>query len=148
MSELREIRILNSTLKFSAKILLPIAVLLVAAAAYGALKASKPGLTKRQAPEKISYVKAFAASFGDHQPLLRLYGETTPGRRVELRALVGGEVISSSPDMREGAVVKKGDVLLQIDKFNFDGALDDAKMRSKPANRGLSSARHPKRYPM
>ena len=138
MSELKEIRLLSSTLKFSAKVVLPIAVLLVAAVAYAALKASKPGLSKRQAPEQISYVKAFDASFSDHQPQLHLFGETTAGRRVELRALVSGEVLSSSADMREGAIVKKGAVLLQIDPFNFEGRLDEAQSRLVEAKARLN----------
>ena len=137
MSELREIRVLSSTLKFSAKVLLPIAVLLMAAAAYAALKASKPELTKRPAPEQISYVKAMAVNFGDHQPQLQLYGETTSGRRVELRALVGGEVVSVSANMREGGVVKKGTELLKIDPFNFDGAVDEAQARLSEARARL-----------
>ena len=137
MSELKEIRVLSSTLKFSAKVLLPIAVLLMAAAAYAALKASKPELSKRKASEQISYVKAMEVSFGDHQPQLQLYGETTAGRRVELRALVGGEVLSTSPDMREGGIVKKGAELIKIDRFNFDGALDEAEARLSEAQAKL-----------
>ena len=137
MSEPGEIRFFRSTLKFGGKVVLPIAVLLVAAAAYGALKASKPEVNKRAAPEAIAYVKAFDATFKDHQPILHLYGETTSGRKVELRALVGGEVKAVSVDLREGAIVDKGVTLLKIDPFNFDGAVDEARARLSEAKARL-----------
>ncbi len=133
MSELGEIRFLKSTLKFGGKVVLPVAVLLVAAAAYGALKASKPEISKRKAPEAVAYVKAFVADFKDHQPTLRLFGEITAGRKVELRALVGGEVQSTSDDLREGAIVEKGVTLLEIDPFNFEAALAEAQARLSEA---------------
>ena len=106
-------------------------------AAFGALKASKTEVNKRAAPEAIAYVKAFDATFKDHQPTLHLYGETTSGRKVELRALVGGEVQTTSAKLREGAIVNKGVTLLQIDPFNFDGAVDEAQARLSEAKARL-----------
>ena len=44
-----------------------------------------------------------------------------------MRALVAGDVIEASPDLRDGGVISKGDLLLRIDPFDYEVALDEAK---------------------
>jgi len=100
-------------------------VAVIGAGIYGQrmLIASKEDPPKRPARERVSYVETVPVSFADYQPMLRLYGETVAGRRVELRSLVAGEVKSVGPGLRDGGEVEAGDPLLTINPFNYEGAV-------------------------
>ncbi|MEL6290067.1 MAG: efflux RND transporter periplasmic adaptor subunit [Pseudomonadota bacterium] len=78
---------------------------------------------KRPAREKVSFVNTVPVAFGTYQPTLQLFGETTAGRRVEMRALVAGDVQSVGAGLRDGGEVKRGDVLLTINPFDYEGAV-------------------------
>ena len=113
----------------SAKVLAPICVIAVGVISFVGLEATKPSVPQRPLQEKIWPVKTIAADVGSYQPYLKLYGRTVAGRRVELRALVAGEVLETGPQMREGAVVSQGAVLLRLDPFEYEGALDEAEAK-------------------
>jgi len=69
--------------------------------------------------EKSWPVSVIEAQYGDIQPTVALFGEVITSRRSELRALVGGQVIKVGDNFKEGAVVKKGELLLRIDDFEY-----------------------------
>ncbi|MGI9385599.1 MAG: efflux RND transporter periplasmic adaptor subunit [Methyloligellaceae bacterium] len=119
--------------RLAMKTLTPLVVLALGAASYAGLKATKPQVPERPTREKVWAVKTAPVDFSNYQPDLRLYGETIVGRRVELRALVAGKVIETGKALREGGLVKKDDVLLRIDPFEYEGALDEARARLKEA---------------
>jgi RND family efflux transporter MFP subunit len=75
--------------------------------------------------------------------MLRLYGQTVAGRKVELRSLVAGEIVAVSDNLREGAPVQAGEVLLEIDQFDYQGALEEARanLAEAEAKLGESAAR-------
>lgn len=83
-------------LEYSAKILAPLAVLMLAIGSFAGLKATKPDVPQRPQREQVRPVLALPVQFADFQPAIRLYGKTIPGRKVELRALVGGDSASSA----------------------------------------------------
>lgn len=110
-------------LTFTAKISAPVLVLVLAAVSYAGLKATKPEVPQRPVREQVWPVKTVKAHFSDHQPSIRLYGQTSAGRRVELRALVPGEVLETGKGLKEGGQVIRGEMLLRVDPFQFRGAL-------------------------
>ncbi len=112
---------------FGLKALLPIAVLTGAVMGYGLLKASKPSLKKPKVVEKVWAVDVIDAVAKNITPTLHLYGKTVAGRQVELRALVAGKIIEVGPSLKEGALVKKGQMLVRIDDFDYQGAVREAK---------------------
>ena len=120
---------LRKVLSVSAKTLAPILVLALGIVTFVGLKATKPEVPQRPASEQVWAVKAIEADVSTYRPELILYGRTVAGRRVELRSLVAGEVIETGKHMREGGVVSKGEVLLRIDPFQYDGKLFEAKAR-------------------
>ena len=69
--------------------------------------------------EKSWPVSVIEAQYDDVNPTLALFGEVITSRRSELRALVGGQVIKVEKTLKEGAVVKKGELLLKIDDFEY-----------------------------
>lgn len=113
----------------SAKALAPILVLALSIVSFVGLKATKPEVPQRAPREQVWAVKAVEADVSSYRPNLILYGQTVAGRRVDLRALVSGEVLETGPNMREGGVVKKGDMLLRLDPFLYEGALVEAEAK-------------------
>lgn len=108
------------------KMALPLVVLAGAYYGYQALVASKPEVASRPPVERSYVVDVSPAEFQDRRPQIRVFGELTAGREVELRALVSGEIIDISPALRKGGTISEGDEVIRIDPFNFDGALIEA----------------------
>ena len=111
---------------FSLKLIVPALIIIAAMAGYGALKSAKPVPQKPERVEKVWPARSIIANAETIIPTLNLFGKTVSRRQVELRALVAGKIISTGPGLKEGALVKKGDVLLAIDDFDYKGALREA----------------------
>ena len=75
--------------------------------------------------EKSWPVSVIEAQYNDIQPTVALFGEVITSRRSELRALVGGQVIKVGENFKEGAVVKKGELLLRIDDFEYRNSVTE-----------------------
>lgn len=116
-------------LRYSAKVLAPLAVLMLAIGSFAGLKATKPDVPQRPQREQVWPVLVQSAEFADFQPQIRLYGKTIAGRKVDLRALVGGEIDEIGSGLREGGIVGAGDLLLRIDAFQYEGAQVEAKAK-------------------
>lgn len=101
-------------------------ILLGAYTGFKWLRDSKPEVAKRAKLEKVYSVAVLPAHFAKHTPALTLFGTTVAGRQVEIRTLVAGQVISTSDKLREGGQVSRGDPLIDIDPFDYRGALTDA----------------------
>jgi len=125
------------TMSNAMKVALPLLVLALGAVSYAGLKATRPDVPSRPAQEKVWPVLAAPVTFSDFKPEVRLYGETVAGRVVELRALVAGQVIETGPGLRSGGLVKKGDLLLRIDPFQYQGALVEAEAQLMEAKAEL-----------
>jgi Membrane-fusion protein len=76
------------------------------------LRATKDEPVMLVIEEKSWPVSVIEAQYDDVNPTLALFGEVITSRRSELRALVGGQVIEVGENFKEGAVVKKGELLL------------------------------------
>lgn len=107
--------------------LLMIAIIAASALVAKRMIASKPATKKRPAFKTVYTVDTVTARQKDNQPKFVSYGQIAAARSVELRSLVSGEIISVSPDLRTGASVAKGAALVEIDSFNYQGALQEAK---------------------
>jgi RND family efflux transporter MFP subunit len=81
--------------------------------------ATRPRLDPVVLAERVWPVDVVEARRSDEQPMLNLSGQIIAGRRSELRALVPGPIIEVGPGFREGARVSKGDLLIQIDPFEY-----------------------------
>ncbi|MGH1419236.1 MAG: efflux RND transporter periplasmic adaptor subunit [Hyphomicrobiaceae bacterium] len=109
-----------------AKVVLPLVILASAFAGYSYLKATKPIAPKRAQAERVYAVKVVTAQVASHQPTLTLYGSTVSGRQVDIRALVSGRVVATGDDLREGGEIAKGDMLIEIDLFDFKVSINEA----------------------
>lgn len=117
--------------------LAPVFVLALAFVTFVGLKATKPEVPQRPRQERIWPVSVIHAEVTNYQPSLKLYGRSVAGRRVELRSFVAGEVMETGEGLRDGGIVKKDDVLLKLDPFEYEGALVEAKAKLAEARAKL-----------
>ncbi len=95
--------------------------------------AGKPEVKKRPPFKSFYTIQTVPAVQQDNQPVFVSYGQTVAARSVELRALVSGEIVGISPQLRGGARVNVGDELVTIDRFNYTGALAEARANYQEA---------------
>ena len=82
----------------------------------------------KRPPFKTVYtVDTVVAQSGNYQPSMVVYGEVQASKTVDLRSLVAGKIVEVNPRLQVGSRVEKGEMLLQIDEFNYETALASAK---------------------
>ncbi|MEM9635504.1 MAG: HlyD family efflux transporter periplasmic adaptor subunit, partial [Pseudomonadota bacterium] len=116
---------------------LAFAVLVAAVMGMNALIATRPEVPKQAVQEQSYAVETLTVSQGDFAPDINVFGETTAGREVELRALVAGEVVEVHPNLKAGGKVLQGEVLVAIDRFDYEGAVTEAEANLAEAHAGL-----------
>ena len=105
----------------------PWLLVLVTVLIIAALMSTRPKLKPVEIEERVWPVDVVAVQQQDVQPELELFGEVVSGRRSELRALVPGRIVETGPNFREGARVSEGDLLVQIDPFDYENSLAEQK---------------------
>ena len=101
-----------------------------------------------QARERVFAVNVRPAVFETVVPVLEAFGEVESRRTLELRAAAQGRVVHLDDSFVEGGTVTAGDLLVEIDPADAEGALDragsdllDAQAEVRDADRGLVLAR-------
>jgi RND family efflux transporter MFP subunit len=127
---------------------LPVIIVGVTALVVMVLTATRPRLQPLPAAERVWTVNAVTVKHETVQPELDLFGQVVAGRRSELRALVAGPIVGVGANFRDGGIVKTGELLLQVDPFDYKTALADHRSRLKEGevrlevvNRDLKRAR-------
>jgi len=124
-------------IRLLAQILVPVFVLAGAFGIYQYMKITKPQAATRAPQEVIFPVHSLSVVSVNDQPVLTLYGTTVAGRQVELRALVAGKVHKTGPQLLTGGEVKAGDMLLEIDTFDYEVDVSEAQSRLAEARAKL-----------
>jgi len=109
------------TARSQAKFLLPILVLLIAAAIYFSLVNSKTEREKPALSEKIWQVEVITAQKQELSPSITLYGRIESPEQLKAAAPGGG--IVEKVFVRNGASVKKGQPLVTMDRRDFAASL-------------------------
>jgi len=89
--------------------------------------AAKEVPPKRPPFKTVYTVDTINAKSGNFQPSMIVYGEVQASKTVDLRSLVAGKIIEVNSSLQVGSRVEEGDVLFEIDKFNYETALGGAK---------------------
>jgi RND family efflux transporter MFP subunit len=118
---------------------LPVLVLGAAVLVVVVLNLARPRLQPVVAAERVWAVSAISVKRETVQPELDLFGAVIAGRRSELRARVAGPISRVGPNFRDGGVVKEGELLLQVDPFDYQTALADSRSRLKEAEVRLTA---------
>ena len=104
---------------------LPILIVAAAALFAGYLKATRPVLSPAIPEEQVWTVAVVVGQATDARPEIRAFGEIVAGREVDLRPLVAGRVVEVGPNFRNGGIVHRGDLLVAIDPFDYQAAVDE-----------------------
>lgn len=102
------------------------------------LVSTRPETKPSTNDERVWSVVARSVTYGPVTPTINAFGELRAKKQVRLRALVSGEVLSTSEKLEDGARVSRGDVLVRIDKFFYETRLDEARAALKGAQALLS----------
>ena len=100
------------------------------------LQSTKPLVEPVTLKEKVWSVKVSPVSFSDAQPDFRAYSTVKAMRFANLQMASVGEVEFVSPNFKEGAILKKGEVLVRLDTERQALALadTDAKINAEKIN--------------
>ncbi len=112
---------------------LPLILLTLTLVVVAGLVATRPELEPVEKPERTWPVSVVEARHDAVQPRLELFGEVVAGRRSELRALVAGPIVRVGENFREGGFVAEGELLLKVDPFDYETALQDQEALLKEA---------------
>ena len=108
-------------------------IILMAAVLVGAYIMMERLAASREEPQKRPFrqtaytVETLTVERTDHRPSVLVYGQVETSRNVDLRALVSGEIINVNPNLSAGARIEKGELLVEIDRFSYEGAIIEAK---------------------
>ncbi|WP_339108861.1 HlyD family efflux transporter periplasmic adaptor subunit [Thioclava sp. GXIMD4216] len=92
------------------------------------------------AAERIFAADVVALDYRDLQPKLVAYGEIRSNRRLELRASAAGTILALAPAFEDGGMVRKGDVLVQLDPAQAQAVRDSAVASRTEAEAALAQA--------
>ncbi len=80
---------------------------------------------KRKKPRKTTtLVRLMSARRSNEQVVLRTMGLVIPSKRIILQPRVSGEIVSVVPDFVEGGTLDKGQLILQLDKRDYELAVE------------------------
>ena len=100
------------------------------------LQSTKPVVQPITLEEKVWSVKATPVSFSDAQPNFRAYSTVKAMRQANLQMAAIGEIEFVSPNLKDGAILKKGELLVRLDTTRQILALadTDAKIEAEKIN--------------
>ncbi len=105
------------------KIVLPLVFLALGVMGFRYFLATKPVETPKEVVERSRNVSAMTAKPSEITSQIKVYGELVSARSVDLRSLVGGEVIQVSEQLIEGARIPEGNILLEVDPFEYEATV-------------------------
>jgi len=108
------------------RIVLPVLILCVAAALTALLMANKKAPEKKPEKNTAPFVAVERVELKPLTLRISSQGVVTPQYETQLLAQVSGEILEVSPAFVRGGLVKKGDLLAQIDPFNYQVKVQQA----------------------
>lgn len=116
------------------KIFFPIFVLMMGVGAFVMLQATKAPAEKKDEKVVVPYVAVEEITVEPLQLLAQSQGEVMSRYETFLASEVSGVIMMITPEFVNGGIIKKGELLAQIDPFDYD-------VRVQQANANLASAR-------
>ena len=101
------------------KTLLSFLVLILAAAISFWFYANQPQTKKIKPQRPVPIVRSIKVQLNDESVTFEAAGTVIPARQVELQSEVEGRIIEQNSDLVPGGIVKKGDLLIQIDPLDY-----------------------------
>lgn len=108
------------------KTLIVTILVLVTAGIIYLLNAFKPEAKKREIPQTIVRVDVIDAHRSNYPVIVNANGTIEAETRGNLVAQIRGEIVSVSENFKDGGSFKKGDVLIQIDRRDYQSDLSQS----------------------
>lgn len=122
-------------------LVLPLAVLAVAAAISLAMISTRPELPQRESNEVAPLVRVVTAQPGPVAVTIESRGIVTPRRTIDLVSEVSGRVVWVDPGFLQGEEVSEGQLLLRIDPIDYEVALSAAEASLASAELALAEVK-------
>jgi len=100
--------------------LLTLVLVALGAAGLAAMTMSKPPLAQKKPQPLAPRVRTVAVELADRPVLVGGEGTAQPRRKSSLSSEVKGRVVSVSPNLVDGAMVKRGEVLLRVERRDYE----------------------------
>ncbi len=114
-------------MKLIFKILLPVIILAAGAGSFFYFVSTKAIEKPEPVQERVWNVAANTLALSSLAPTVQIFGTLIPARDVELRSLVAGEIIQVSSNFKEGALLQKEEILIEVDPFDYEAILAEKK---------------------
>lgn len=100
---------------------------------------------REQPPERTAFERSFTvavttALHGPFAPIVSTFGEVTAEQIINVRAPVAGKIVFVSDNLRTGGLVHAGETIIEVDRFDYESALDDARSSLSDAELSLQEA--------
>ncbi|NJK88226.1 MAG: HlyD family efflux transporter periplasmic adaptor subunit [Myxococcales bacterium] len=112
---------------------LPLLVIVFGVLVAAILVATRPRPQREEVPPTPTRVRVEVATVEDRPVLLPGMGTVVSAREIDLRPEITGRVVEHAPAMMPGGLVRRGDLLVQIDDRDYRVALDQASSRLERA---------------
>lgn len=119
-------------------LLLPAAIIAVAAVLALAMVKSREQLPKRERPVEIPLVETVQVQPGPVPVRMQSRGIVTPRRTIDLVSEVSGRVTWVDPGFLQGEEISDGQLLLRIDPIDYEVAVSDAEAALASARLSLA----------
>ncbi len=120
---------------------LPLLIVVVFISIAFYLMSTRKQLVPAEPAERVYAVDVVTASFADVQPDLTLYGQVVSARSSELRSQVAGRIVEVGANFRDGGIVAEGELLVSVDRFDYETALAEETSRLKEAEIAVRQSR-------
>lgn len=119
------------------RILLPFIIFIFLAFIAIVIMGSAPEPEKKEEIIKAPLISAYKVELKNQPLVINSYGVIKPKHKTSLVAQVSGQVINVSSVFASGGIVKKGDLLAQIDPSDYQAALIEAQANLQRATAAL-----------
>ncbi len=123
------------------KLPLLISIVILALCAYGAFwfMRHKPKAGRKRPPELTPAVEVITLEPRDADVMIPVMGTVLPAVEIVLRPRISGEVVRVHPDFEPGGLVKKGELLVSLDKSDYVLELEKRKAELAKARAELET---------
>lgn len=123
------------------KILLPLLIIAIGIIAFKLLGQLKQAPQRQEAAVRGALVETISLEHLDYQLLIHTTGTVEPQQQIVLTPQVSGRVVWLSPKLVTGGFFKRGDLLLRIERDDFELALEQAGAEIAQAKLALATER-------
>ena len=120
-------------MKKTKTIIICIVLITLAVAIFTLLVETAPEASSRKPERQALLIECTPISTQNESIILELTGKVTPDQEIIIRSRVQGEITYTSENFIKGGLVKKGDLIIQIDPVDYQLALTNAQAKLEQA---------------